>query len=71
MKIIIEDRNPSLGDRLRQRLEDVSRLRCEEHGQPVVAVTIHGREHGWFDSRWVTCCERLREQAATIVKERC
>jgi hypothetical protein len=33
-------------------------------------VIIHGRENGWFDSRWTTCCEGLERQAAGILKER-
>ena len=71
MKIIIEDRAQALGSRLRERLEHASRLQCSEHGQPVVAVTIHGRENGWFDSTWTTCCDGLQQQAVAIVKERC
>ncbi len=39
--------------------------------EPVVAVTILGRENGWFDSRWTTCCEGLEKQAVAILKERC
>jgi hypothetical protein len=34
-------------------------------------VSLDERENGWFDARWVTCCERLEQQAAAIVKERC
>jgi hypothetical protein len=72
MQITIEDRGrPTLRERLRERLDHAAALRCAEHGQPVVAVTIHGRENGWFDTRWVTCCEALERQAAAIVKERC
>jgi hypothetical protein len=72
MRITIEDRGTSvLRDRLRDRLEHAARLRCEEHGQTVVAVSIHGRENGWFDARWTTCCEGLERQAVAIVKERC
>jgi len=71
MKITIQDREETLRVRLRERLERASKLKCAVHGQPVVAVTIHGRENGWFDSRWTTCCESLRRQAAAIVKERC
>ncbi len=71
MKITIEDRGVALGDRLKGRLELAARLRCAEHGQPVAAVVIHGQEHGWFDSRWTTCCEGLERQAMAIVKERC
>ncbi len=72
MKITIQDRGTTrLADRLRERLERAGRLRCEEHGQPIVAVSINGRENGWFDSTWITCCERLLQQARAIVKERC
>ena len=56
---------------LQERLDRAAALRCPEHNQPVVAVTIHGRENGWFDSQWTTCCEGLQRQAASIVKERC
>ncbi|HEX9162578.1 MAG TPA: hypothetical protein VF980_12800 [Thermoanaerobaculia bacterium] len=71
MKVTIEDRGPALADRLRERLQYASRLRCDEHDQPVVAVKIVGRENGWFDSTWITCCEGLTRQASAIVKERC
>jgi len=71
MKITIEDREQRLRGRLSDRLERAARLRCAEHGEAVVAVTIHARENGWFDSIWVTCCEHLEQQAAAIVKERC
>ncbi len=71
MKITIEDRGLALADRLRQRLERAARLRCDEHDQPIVAVTIRGRENGWFDSTWVACCEHLTRQANAIVKDRC
>ena len=72
MHITVEDRGrPTLRERLRERLDRAAGLRCSEHGQPVAAVTIHGRENGWFDTRWVTCCEALEQRAAAIVKERC
>jgi len=71
MRIIIEDRAQAVRERLRERLEHAALLRCVEHGQPVEAVTIYGRENGWFDSRWTTCCESLERQAAAIVKQRC
>lgn len=71
MRITIVDRSPTLGERLRERLERASQLRCDEHDQPIVAVTIRGRENGWFDSTWITCCERLIAKATAIVKERC
>ena len=69
MRISVNDN--SLHERLRERLELASGLRCAEHDQPVVAVTIHVRENGWFDSRWTTCCEQLEQQAVAIVKQRC
>ena len=71
MKVTIEDRAQALRERLRDRLERAALLRCAEHGQPVMAVTIHGRENGWFDSMWTTCCDALERQAAAIVKARC
>jgi hypothetical protein len=69
--VTIRDRGTALRERLRERLEVVAKLRCAEHGQPVMAVTIHARENGWFDSMWTTCCEGLERRAAAIVKERC
>ncbi len=69
MRITVED--PALRERLRERLERTARLRCAEHRQPIVAVTIHSRENGWFDSTWTTCCEGFKQQAMAIVKERC
>jgi hypothetical protein len=71
MRITIEDRELTLRGRLQDRLERAATLRCAKHGKPVVAVTIYGRENGWFDSRWTTCCEGLKQQAVAIVKERC
>lgn len=71
MKITIEDRGDALRHRLAERLANAARLECPEHGQHVVAVTISVRENGWFDSRWITCCEGLERRAAAIVKERC
>lgn len=71
MKITFKDRGPELRERLRARLEQAERLRCDEHGEPVTAVTINARENGWFDSRWTTCCENLEQKAMAIVKERC
>jgi hypothetical protein len=72
MQITIVDRGrTTLRDRLTDRLEHASRLRCDEHGQPVVSVSIHARENGWFDSQWTTCCESLERQAVAIVKDRC
>jgi hypothetical protein len=70
MKITIVDRGHALRQRLQERLERAALLRCAEHGQPIVAVTIHARENGWFDSQWTTCCEGLERQAMAIVKER-
>lgn len=71
MKITIEDRGEVLHQRLRERLARAGRLRCADHDLPVAAVIIHGRENGWFDSTWSTCCEGLERQAAAIVKTRC
>ena len=71
MKITIEDRAQVLRSRLHERLERAALLRCDEHGESVAAVTIHGRENGWFDSTFITCCESLQLQAAAVVKERC
>lgn len=71
MKITVADTEMRLQERLRERLERAAQLRCEEHGQPVVSVTIYGRENGWFDARWTTCCEALEKQAVAIVKDRC
>ena len=71
MQITIQDRTMTLRERLRERLDRTAQLRCGEHDQPVVAVTIHYRENGWFDSQWTTCCEVLERQAAAIVRERC
>jgi hypothetical protein len=71
MRVSIVDREQSLEARLRDRLDRAALLRCPEHGQAPVSVTIHARENGWFDARWTTCCEGLEQQAAAIVKERC
>jgi hypothetical protein len=71
MKITIASLGVAQQERLRERLDRAAELRCSEHGQPVVAVTIYGRENGWFDARWTTCCEVLEQQAVAIVKERC
>jgi 2-keto-3-deoxy-galactonokinase len=70
MSITIVDRGRTLRDRLRERLERAADLRCTEHDESVIAVTIHGRENGWFDATYVTCCEILERQAAAVVKER-
>ena len=71
MKITIEDRAEVLRHRLRERLDRAAKLRCAEHGEPVVSVTIHVRKNGWFDSTYITCCEGLQLQASAVVKERC
>jgi len=71
MQVTIIDRGMTLRERLRERLDRAAALQCSEHGQPVVAVTIHARENGWFDSSYITCCENLHRQAVAIVKERC
>jgi hypothetical protein len=70
VRITIEDRGHALRHLLRERLERAELLRCAAHGQAVVAVTISVRENGWFDSRWITCCEALERQAFAIVKDR-
>lgn len=71
MRIAINERGPELRERLRDRFERVAELRCPEHGQPVLAVTVHSRENGWFDSMWTTCCADLERQATGILKNRC
>ena len=70
MQITIEDRGLPLREKLRERLERAAALQCAKHGQHPVAVAIYGRENGWFDSRWTTCCALLEQQAVAIVKER-
>lgn len=69
MRITVMDRG--LRERLRPRLQQAAELRCVQHGEPVVAVTIHARENGWFDATWTTCCADLEKQAVAIVKDRC
>ncbi len=71
MRITIIDRELQLRELLRDRLDRAAGLLCVEHGEPVVAVTIHARENGWFDSTYITCCESLEKQAVAIVKQRC
>ena len=71
MRVTIVDRELRLRELLRDRLDHAAGLLCLEHGEPVVAVTIHARENGWFDSTWITCCESLEKQAVAIVKQRC
>ena len=70
MNITLAELGPNLRERLRERLERAALLVCEEHGQPPASVTIYGRENGWFDARWTTCCEALEKQAVGIVKDR-
>lgn len=70
MKITVADTEMRLHERLRERLDRAAQLRCDEHGQPIVSVTIYNRENGWFDARWTTCCETLEKQAVAIVKDR-
>lgn len=70
MIVTIKDRAGRLRERLCGRLQNAERLLCGEHGQPVVAVTIHDRENGWFDCVWITCCEQLEQRAAAILKQR-
>jgi hypothetical protein len=71
MQIAIKDRGPELRERLRPRLEQAAQLRCGEHNEAIYAVTIHGRENGWFDSTWSTCCDDLERKATAILKDRC
>ncbi|HJQ36489.1 MAG TPA: hypothetical protein VKB93_05075 [Thermoanaerobaculia bacterium] len=71
MRITIIDRGLRLRELLHDRLDRAAGLLCVEHGAPVVSVTIHARENGWFDSTWITCCESLEKQAVAIVKQRC
>jgi hypothetical protein len=71
MIVTIKHLELSRREQLRDRLNRAGQLLCDDHGQPVVAVSIYGRENGWFDSRWTTCCEVLEQQAVAIVKERC
>ena len=71
MIITIKDLELSRRERLRERLDLAAHLRCDEHGQSPVGVAIFGRENGWFDSRWTTCCDSLEKQAVAILKERC
>lgn len=72
MRVTIEDRGGAgLRERLRERLARAAELRCADHGQAVVAVSIHARENGWFDATWTTCCESLEQQAVALVRDRC
>jgi len=71
MKVFVKENGSSLRERLRDRLEMASALRCKDHNEPVISVTIHERENGWFDSVWTTCCEGLERRASAIVKARC
>lgn len=71
MQIKIDDRDMRIAERLRERLDRAAKLRCPDHDQSPVSVTIHGRENGWFDAQWTTCCESLEQQARTILKDRC
>lgn len=71
-QITIKDRSGErLRERLAGRLSDAAALRCVEHDQAVIAMSIHARENGWFDTTWITCCEKLEQQAMAIVRERC
>jgi hypothetical protein len=70
MTIAVADLHMGLRERLRERLDRAAELRCEEHGQSILSVTIYGRENGWFDARWTTCCEALEKRAVAIVKDR-
>jgi hypothetical protein len=70
MNITMKDLSPASRERLNERLTKAAQLECSEHKQRPTAVNIHGRENGWFDARWTTCCETLEQQAVAIVKER-
>jgi hypothetical protein len=71
MRVTIADRHTEIGHRLREKLDHVAQLRCEDHDLPVTSVAIDARENGWFDSRYTTCCERLETRAAAILGTRC
>lgn len=71
IRITLKDRRAMFGGRLQARLGRVEKLRCEEHGQPVLAVVIDTHENGWFDSRWTTCCDTLERAATKILGIRC
>jgi hypothetical protein len=71
MRITVQGLAMTFRERLRARLDQAAKLRCAEHDQPIVEVTIYGRENGWFDARWTTCCESLEQQAVALVKDRC
>jgi hypothetical protein len=71
MKVTVDDRGHTLRGRLAERLRLASELRCVEHGTAVDAVRIMGRENGWFDALWTTCCERLTDDAHALVRDRC
>ncbi len=71
MQVAVKDRGEELREKLRDRLERAAHLRCDKHGEAVVAVSIHARENGWFDATWTTCCLELERQAVSIVKNRC
>jgi hypothetical protein len=71
MQVTIIDRSVNLRERLRDRLDAAARLQCADHNRPVVAVTIHERENGWFDTMWTTCCESLERRAMEVVRQRC
>jgi hypothetical protein len=70
-QVTITDRGGSLRERLRSRLFDVAALQCAAHGQSPLSLTIDDRENGWFDARWITCCDALRQQAGRIITGRC
>jgi len=71
MTVTYREFTPTLRERLSERLERAAALRCAEHGEPVVSVTLHARENGWFDTLWTTCCAALETQAGAIVRQRC
>lgn len=70
MNVTMKDLSPAYRERLKDRLAQAAQLECAEHEQKPTAVDIHGRENGWFDARWTTCCEALEQKAVAIVRER-
>lgn len=70
MRVKTSGREAMLEERLHDRLERIRELRCPEHHQSVVSVTLESLENGWFDCRWITCCEDLENRAADIIGKR-
>jgi hypothetical protein len=71
LKVVIDSRDHVLRDKISKKLAAAADLRCEQHGNEVVSVTITVYENGWFDSCWIACCDPLAQQAARIVGSRC